>query len=285
MGFRHIFFLDNGSTDQTIPIAQRYANVSVCQSPLPIDTYQGLFKRYLAQTSAKGGWCLDADIDEFFDYPSSAAIHLSDFLEYLNRNQYTAVLTQLLDMFSDRPLSSEAVTHNEKLAEAYEYYDISSITKINYRSAELGASYGNRNQLPNTDIALYFGGIRKTLYGNNCLLTKHSLFIPEKRLDIFPHVHFVNGARLADISCVMLHYKLTNKALDVTLQNKDGFVAISETYGRFINFILNNPQYQVKQDTAFKFRGVDDLVSREFLFISEQYCDHVRRRAISKCNA
>src|SRR4030066_1320861 len=48
MGFRHIFFLDNGSTDQTISIGERHSNVSICQSKLPIDTYQNYFKRYLA---------------------------------------------------------------------------------------------------------------------------------------------------------------------------------------------------------------------------------------------
>src|SRR5947209_3875212 len=37
MGFRHIFFLDNGSTDRTLSIAQQYPNVSVCASDLPID--------------------------------------------------------------------------------------------------------------------------------------------------------------------------------------------------------------------------------------------------------
>lgn len=279
LGFRHIFFLDNGSNDRTVSIAQKYANVSICQSSLPIDTYQGLFKKYLAQNSAQGGWCLDADIDEFFDYPSSAAIKLSDFLEYLNRQQYNAVITQLLDMFPGSPLSSVTTQQSEELSNAYEYYDISDVTKTKYHTAELAANYGSRNQLSNADVALYFGGIRKTLYGNNCLLTKHSLFKPEKRLDLFPHVHFVNSATLADVSCVMLHYKLTCKALDVTLQNKNGFVGISKTYGQFIDFLVNNPEHQIKQHSAVKFRSVDDLVNSGFLFVSEKYREYVRTRA------
>jgi len=79
VGFKHIFFLDNGSTDQTVAIAKGYSNVSVCQSTLPIDSHQVFFKRYLAKQSARGGWCLDADIDEFFDYPSSGVIGLREF--------------------------------------------------------------------------------------------------------------------------------------------------------------------------------------------------------------
>ena len=275
LGFRHIFFMDNGSNDETVSIAQRYANVSICQSTLPIDTYQPLFKKYLAQSSAQGGWCLDADIDELFDYPSSDVISLGDFLEYLNRRQYTAVLTQLLDMFSDCPLSSSTVHQSERLSDAYGYYDISDVTKTPYRIAELGATYGSKNRVSNPETALYFGGIRKTLYGNNCLLTKHSLFRPEKQLELFPHVHFVDGAGLADVSCVMMHYKLTNKVREVTLQNKDGFVGISKTYEQFIDFLTNNPGYQIKQHTAVKFKSVGHLVNSGFLFVSDEYREYV----------
>src|SRR5450631_4132515 len=133
MGFRHIFFLDNGSTDQTLSIAKSYDNVSVCQSTLPIGTHQRLFKRYMAERSVKGGWCLDADIDEFFDYPYSDIVNLESFLSYLNSHKFTAVVTQLLDMFSDRPLSDLASEEKEDLKSAYQYFDISAVTRTDYR--------------------------------------------------------------------------------------------------------------------------------------------------------
>lgn len=284
MGFRHIFFLDNGSTDQTIAIAQKHNNVSISQSTLPIDTYQGLFKKYLAHNSAQGAWCLDADIDEFFDFPYSNVIRLHDLLEYLNGKQYTAVMTQLLDMFSDTPLSRLTQHDDDNLSAVYEYYDTSDLAKTPYRASELVASYGSSNQVSNANAALYFGGIRKRLYGNDCLLTKHSLFMPDKRLDLFPHVHFVNHARLADVSCVMLHYKLTRNALDVALQNKEGFVGNSERYGQFIDFLSNKPAYQIKQHTAVRFKTVDELVENGFLFASQEYREYVRTKAPNRSN-
>ena len=76
MGFRHIFFLDNGSDDETISIGKKHNNVSIFQSKLPVGTYLGFFKKFLAKNCAKGGWCLDADQDEFFDYPFSNVITL-----------------------------------------------------------------------------------------------------------------------------------------------------------------------------------------------------------------
>jgi hypothetical protein len=276
MGFRHIFFLDNGSNDKTIPIAKRHNNVSICQSKLPVDKHQGLFKKYLAQNFVKGGWCLDADIDEFFDYPFSEITELRAFLDYLNVNQYTAVITQLLDMFSDKAASHLAKKQEENLKAVYQYYDISEVRKTEYHVADIVAKYGQRNEVAKGNVALCFGGIRKTLYGNDCLLTKHSLFLPGKGLDLFPHVHFVNNARLADVSCVMFHYKLTSNALEIAMQNKERFSATSDGYGDFIDFLLDKPNYEIKQRSAVKFRNVIDLVESDFLFMSNEYREYVK---------
>jgi Glycosyl transferase family 2 len=275
MGFRHIFFLDNGSSDQTISIARRHKNVSVFQSKLPVDKHQGMFKKYLAHSFAKGGWCLDADIDEFFDYPFSDVIRLREFLKYLNQNQYTAVITQLLDMFSDKPASHLAREQTEDLKSVYQFYDISDVTTREYRDSAIVTNYGHKNEISNRNAALCFGGIRKTLYGNDCLLTKHSLFLPGKGLDLFPHVHFVNNARLADVSCLMHHYKLTSNALEIALQNKEKFLANSDSYGDFIDFLTNKPDYQIKQSTAQKFESTKALVESGFLFMSKEYREYV----------
>lgn len=275
MGFRHIFFLDNGSDDQTISIGKRHNNVSIFQSKLPVGMYLGFLKKFLAQNSAEGGWCLDADQDEFFDYPFSNVIGLQCFIEYLNKRNYTAVVTQLLDMFSDKPASHLGIKQEENLKTIYQYYDISEINKVKYHLSDFVEKYGNLNEISSEKTALYFGGIRKTLYGNDCLLTKHSLFLPGKNLDIFPHSHFVNNARLADVSCVMLHYKLISNALDMALQNKNYFPGCEQGYSDFIDFIKNNPEYKIKRDTAVKLQNVNDLVENSFLFTSEEYREHV----------
>jgi Glycosyl transferase family 2 len=270
MGFRHIFFLDNGSSDQTVAIAKNYLNVSVCSCSLPIETHQALFKKHLARKSAVGGWCLDADIDEFFDYPMSEKVALKDFLEYLNSQRYTAVATQLLDMFSDKAPTALASEQGD-LTEVYRYYDLSNMTRVGYANSELVQTYARENYLSNQNTALYYGGIRKTLYGNDCLLTKHSLFFLEEDLELFPHVHFVNRARLADVSGVMRHYKLTSNALDIAIQNREGFSGNSKGYRDFIAFLTDKPDQKIERETARKFRGLRDLIESGFIFTSHEY--------------
>jgi Glycosyl transferase family 2 len=275
MGFRHIFFLDNGSSDETLSTVKQYDNVSVCRSTLPISANQRLFKKYLAAHSIRGGWCLDADIDEFFDFPFSDVIDLRRFLVYLNQNQYTTVITHLLDMFSDKPLSYLTNERKEDVKAAYRYYDISDVIKTDYRTSDVVAKYGNVNKLADSKTALYWGGIRNTLYGSNCLLTKHSLFFPEAGIDLFPHVHFANKANVADVSGVMLHYKLTSNAMAIALQNRDNFTENSKTYSAFISTLQRESDRQIRQDTAQRFGSVNDLIACEFLAVSRAYEEYI----------
>jgi glycosyltransferase involved in cell wall biosynthesis len=279
MGFRHLIFMDNGSTDKTIAIAKKYKNVSIYTSDLPIEAHQALFKKRLPQLCVQGGWCLDADIDEFMDFPSSDVVNLRQFLTYLNENKYTTVLTQLLDMFSDRPVSVSAPENDdphEILSVSYPYYDLSEVSRTDYRTSDLSLTYGARNTVSNPATQLLWGGIRKTLSGNEYLLTKHSLFSMEHSPELFPHVHFVDNARLADVSCVMRHYKLTSSALAIAVQNMERFPGNGKLYADFIEYITKNPTYQVKRPEALKLDSVNELVQLNFLFTSENYRQYVK---------
>jgi|CXWL01.1.fsa_nt_gi hypothetical protein len=277
MGFRHIYFLDNGSTDKTIELARRHGNVTVYESKLPIEAYQAIFKKGLAEMAVPAGWCLDADIDEYFDYPFSYEVSLSKFLEYLNRGSYTAVLTQMLDMFSERPLA--ALAHKmpqENLKEVYRYYDVSEVSMVDYRIAELTRSYAPNNQISNENTCLCFGGIRKTLFGINCLLSKHSLFRTGEDLELFPHVHFVNNARVADVSCALLHYKLVSNAYETALQNKKAFSSTSRGYSDLMQLIEIRPEQRIKTGTAVEFHTVADLLESNLLFLSNDYRQYAK---------
>jgi hypothetical protein len=277
MGFRHIIFLDNGSTDKTIEFVRRYSNVTIYESKLPIETYQALFKKRLAEMAVPAGWCLDVDIDEYFDYPYSHVVSLSKFLEYLNRGKYTAVLTQMLDMFSDRPLAALAEKAlQENLRDVYRYYDLSQINKMDYRTAKLTRTYAPKNQISNENTCLYFGGIRKTLFGINCLLSKHSLFRTSEGLELFPHVHFVNKARVADVSCVLLHYKLVSNAYETSSQNKEAFIGTGKGYSDLMRLIEERPEQRIKTETAVELHTIADLLESNFLFLSNDYSQYAK---------
>jgi glycosyltransferase involved in cell wall biosynthesis len=281
MGFRHIFFMDNGSTDHTLEIAASYENVSVCRSNLPISENQRLFKAYLARTSARGGWCLDVDIDELFDYPRSEVVDLSGLLQYLNKYGYNAVITQMLDLFSDRPLLHLLSTKREDIKEIYRYYDISEVSTEKYAGSKMARQFGANNSVAAADASLYWGGIRKTLYGNDCLLTKHSLFANGAGLELFPHVHFVDKARLADLYGVLLHYKLTANAMTTATQNRDEFKQNSKTYGAFIELLDKDPNRVIKAASAGEFKSATEMAESGFLLTSPRYDAYAHEREMT----
>ena len=278
MGFRHIFFLDNGSTDGTIDLIRKYSNVSVFKCMLPIEKYQIIYKQFAAEKFISNGWCLDADIDEFFDYPFSKSMSLENFVEYLNVNGFSAVLCQMIDMFSEKPLSS--LTENaskEELKTIYCYYDLSNVTMVDYFTSDMTRKYAPQNVVAHENSKLLFGGIRKSLYGLNCLLTKHSLFLTGKGLDIFPHVHFVDKAKIADVSCAILHYKLASNAYETAMQNKEAFIGNSKGYRDFIRLIEENPEYCIRSINSSELQSINDLVNDKYLFCSDNYIQYINQ--------
>ena len=109
-----------------------------------------------------------------------------------------------------------------------------------------------------------------------CLLTKHSLFRVDASLRLFPHVHFIDGARLADLSGVLLHYKFSSNAINDARQSGVAFVVIGGNYDRMIDVLTADPDFRIKSDTALEFVDTVDLLEKGFLLASENYRSYVR---------
>jgi hypothetical protein len=106
-------------------------------------------------------------------------------------------------------------------------------------------------------------------------LTKHPLvFLDGKVKPLHPGTHWVANARIADISCVLFHYKF----LDGYFQ-KQAAQAVREgqyrnnsaRYKRYLEVLDKNPALQMKRESARELKGVNDLVENGFLVVSEEY--------------
>src|SRR5215216_6399281 len=274
LGIKHLFFLDNGSTDGTVEALKQYDNVTVLQTALPFKRYEVSMSRYLVERfGQEGRWCLYADMDELFDYPYSDVVGLDSFLGYLNSNSFTAVVAQMLDMFSEEPLSGrEGNQEDEPLKERYRFYDLSNISR---RSIKRRHGRHN-NTLENDDILIFSSGIRGAIFGDNrTLLTKHPLvFLDGKVKPLYPGTHWVANARIADISCVLLHYKFLDgyfhkQAAQAVREGQ--YYNNSARYKRYLEVLDKNPALQMKQESARELKGVNDLVENGFLVVSEEY--------------
>jgi hypothetical protein len=196
LGVKHVVLLLNDSADRTAELAASYANVTLLRTNCPYSRYENLMKRYLAQRFSMDRWNLCVDIDELFDYPYSNELPLGALLQYLNREQYTAVVAQMLDMFSDGPLALVRSSIEDQVRLRYRWYDISGIHKSEYPYS----------QLTLTDVKMHWGGIREQAFGTNNGLTKAPLVKVGRNQKLFVYWHHVVGATIADFTAVLLHY-------------------------------------------------------------------------------
>jgi len=283
LGVKHIFLLDNCSQDNTISIAKKYKNVTIFKSKLPYRFFEDGLSIYLVKKFCKNRWCLFVDVDELFDYPFSNIISLDSFLDYLNQNYYNSVVLQMLDMFSDKSFCKNK--KEKDIKKGYPYYDINNIKKnklelyyhinINqYKESKIS------NNISNNKIKFYSGGINKTVFNNNNWLTKHTLFLFNKRVKPLINKHLINNSDIADISGVIYHYKYLHNfkhlVFDI-MQNKKNQRRNSCKYywQNYYNILKNNPDLCLKNKKSKKIKSTNDLIKNKFLIISKKYLDWV----------
>jgi glycosyltransferase involved in cell wall biosynthesis len=268
LGVKHIVFIDNGSTDNTIEIASKYSNVTILKTDLPYSKYENVMKNYLARRFSRGRWNLCADIDEFFDWPFSQIVSAGSILRYLNARRYTAVVAQVLDLFSDLPMSEVRDDPEQDVTKNYKYYDISNISKSTYGFSRL--SYN--------DVKMHHGGIRKTIFGSNNGLTKAPLVFVGRRIQLFKEWHHAENAYIADFTCVLLHYPFTSlfydKVRDAAATKRYGYVT-SDEYDLYWARLSREPRLSLRLDTSREYSGLEPLIDEGFLVASPNYLDWV----------
>lgn len=264
LGATHIVLLDNDSTDDTIDLARGSDRVTILRTSCPYRVYETPMKRYLVDRFSRDRWALIADIDERFDYPFSDVLGVRELLAYLNQHSYTAVVGQMLDLFSDCPVRSPATTAEDSLHGAHVYYDISNIRKTHY-------GYGI---LSNSNVKMHSGGIRKTVFGTDNGLTKAALVRASRATDLFASWHHAEHAVIADFTGVLLHYPFFGpfyeKVREAVQTSRYGTSAGHE-YIKYWTRLKDDPELCLKRDTASIFTGVNALLDTGFLTVSPQY--------------
>ncbi|MGF1472417.1 MAG: glycosyltransferase family 2 protein [Rubrobacteraceae bacterium] len=279
LGAKHIVFLDNGSTDGTVEALSNYKGVSVLRTELPFRRYQLLMRRYLTDRFGKGRWSLLVDIDELFDYPLSDVVSLEELLSYLNRHSYTAVVAHMLDMFPGEPISRQSVMADVSLKESHRFYDLSDTFSYNYQDA---GEY--RNAASNAEIEILQGGVQHRLFKIQPLLTKHPLvFFDEEVTPVDWSEHWAGGARVADFTGVLFHYKLLGLHDLVQQEIKERrYVNRHGKYEKYFKVLEKSPSLLARNETSRELESVNDLIGTQYNSISEEYIKFAARKEREK---
>lgn len=275
LGVKHIFFLDNGSRDNTIRRASRFDHVTVYRTDIGFKYFEVGLRRWFTRTLGQNRWALAPDADELWDYPYSDRLELGSFLQYLNHHSYKAVTAHALDMFSDLPFNKLSTRPADDLRQQYRFYDISDIV----RTREV--YWAKNGQLESDAVSCTFGGVRQRFFGTECLCqTRHALHFADRESDPYRYDgHFTAGARIADISTVLLHYKFVATLLKQAVAN----LALgqhhggSENYRGFVEVLSAHPDLSLITEHARELHSVNDLVARGFLTVSAEYLSWVEK--------
>lgn len=274
LGVKHMVFVDNGSTDGLLEFLKDQEDVTVYRTDLLHKHYENEMRRTIIEALFKNSWCLSVDIDELFDYPASESVPMSGFLEYLNSNHYTAVISYMLDMFSKGSESDK----KEELTQKYCYYDISNIQKSDYFSQNL--NYCNYNVLSDKSMKCYYGGVRKSRFnpkGSVYMLIKHPLMFIDEKLEPVTDPHYCNKAYIADVNGVLKHYKFTSEFKD----RLDRMVDDYSYYGKneheeYRRVLKEEGDIVFYSPSAKKFSSVNQLVESGFLKVSRKYLKYIQ---------
>jgi hypothetical protein len=209
LGIEHFVLLDNGSTDGSVECAADLGML-VASCDLGFRDFQ-MEMRYAATTAfCRGGWRLVVDSDELFDYPGSARRALPEMLAWLNARGQTAVVAQMLDLVPEDGLSEALDADYDQAIAACVWYDLTNLEQRDYFDPKLHfAHLLARNTVTKPRIPILFGGIRRTLFGEDCCLSKHPLFRPGPGVDPASHPHVATGVHCAEFSALLRHYKFT----------------------------------------------------------------------------
>lgn len=281
LGAKHIVLLDNGSRDASLAIALEQNHVTVLRTSKPFARYHQIMRQFLVDYFGRNCWSLVADIDERFDFPASHCISLAELLNYLNKHRFTAVAAQMLDLFADGPVGSWPTEGGQLMKECC-WYDVGNITADKLRRGQ--------NLYSNAQIVRLRGGIRGARFGSTCApcLTKFPLLFRSGGARPSRHSpHECRRAYVADVSCVLLHYKFHRGFLRQCKEavNRKCYFQQSSEYRQYLSALRDNPDLVLRTPEARRYSGVDALVEDNFLVVSRPYQDFVHNHRRSRSGA
>jgi hypothetical protein len=215
LGMTHLVYLDNGSDDGSVERMAAHDNVIVARNTLNFRDYQRDLRFVSATMFCEGGWRLAVDFDEILDYPGAPELSLPGLARRLSERGQTGLVAQMLEMVPDGPLEDHSGVDFATARRLFRYYSTQNITSYDYHSEECPLHWFlAQNSVDEPHVPFMYGGLRRTLFAEECCLSKHVLFRMGPGVTPLCHPHVTTGLRCADFTVLLKHYKFAGGFLE-----------------------------------------------------------------------
>lgn len=231
LGMDYLVYLDNGSDDDSVAQMSSYDRVIVLSNTLNFRSYQPQLRSQVANLYASGGWRLAVDADEILRYPGDRHIDLKDLVLRLEKRGQTGLLAQMLEMVPDGPLETVDGMTFAEARRKFLHYSLNDISAYPYHSEKVPL-HGMlaRNRAEEQSLSFMYGGLRRTLFTEDCCLSKHVLYKPGPGVVPLMNPHVTVGLNIADFTAVLQHYKFAGGFLQrERRRQREGRIRHNET--------------------------------------------------------
>lgn len=197
LGVDRFVFVDNGSTDGSDDyLLAQGSDVQVFRATVPYSRGQSglVWLNALMASHGQQTWNLYVDVDEALVFPMMDELGLRGLVKYMDARGAEALSGQMVDTFSDRPVTLPEDTSDFDFVQEYPLFD------ANYERTPSG-------------ICPYFtttGGVRNH-FGWNENQTKVPLIRGGRGIQLLASSHVITPCNLSKLTCGLLHFKLSGE--------------------------------------------------------------------------
>lgn len=204
LGVDRFVFVDNGSTDGGVDfLLSQGSDVQVFQATVPYSRGQSglVWLNALMASHGQQTWNLYVDVDEALVFPVMDDLGLKGLVKYMEVQGAEALSGQMVDMFSDRPVTVPEDTTDFDFVQQYPLFD------SNYEKTPSGTC----------PYFITTGGVRNH-FGWHENQTKVPLIRGGRGIKLLASSHLITPCHLSNLTCGLLHFKLAGDCAEAFRQ-------------------------------------------------------------------
>lgn len=216
LGIKHIFVVDNGSTDETKAYLAEQPDVYLFEATGDFRRYASgrRWVNYLIESYGGNSWCLVTDVDEFFVFDGDDN-GLAPLVNSLDDQGSQVMFAVMLDMFGER-LDDWAKDTDRPLGERFPYFEPATHLIGSRHAPYLSVSGGMRNRR-----------LAAVMQEN---LLNAPVMVKAGTGTMFLNPHLTNPAIASTATGALLHYKFA-----VNPMPRSAFTSAKGVFARYLS--------------------------------------------------